>query len=129
MRLDIYFELTKNIYIFFKSQRRGNKMQWDPHDVVDNKVVSVSEWWISLKDHETLESRAGVYLFSNSKFDIKYVGHAGAGKMVKEVNAAIKKKKSKGATQVRALYTNSVDKAQSLENFLVQKYNPVNNRK
>jgi excinuclease UvrABC nuclease subunit len=104
-------------------------MQWDPHDVVDDKVVSVSEWWINLKEHETLEPRAGVYLFSNSKLDIKYIGHAGAGQMVQEVTNAMKKKKSKGASQVRALYTNSHQKAESLEKLLIQKYDPVNNRK
>ena len=104
-------------------------MQWDPNDVVDPKVVSASEWWINLKERENLEPRAGVYLLSNSKLDIKYIGHAGAGKMVQEISDAMKKKKSKGATQVRALYTNSNQKAESLEKFLVKKYDPVNNRK
>jgi excinuclease UvrABC nuclease subunit len=104
-------------------------MQWDPHDVVNPKVTSVSEWWINLKEKQKLEARAGVYLFSNSKLEIKYIGHAGAGKMIEEVTNSIKKKKNKGATQVRALYTNSNQKAQSLEKFLIQKYNPVNNRK
>ena len=104
-------------------------MKWDPHEVVDSRVASASEWWINLKDPETLESRAGVYLFANTKFDIKYVGHAAGGKMIKEVKNAINQKKSKGATQVRALYTNSKERAQSLEKYLIQKYNPVNNQK
>jgi excinuclease UvrABC nuclease subunit len=104
-------------------------MQWDPNEVVNSRVVAVSEWWINLKDFGELEARAGVYLFANSKYDIKYVGTAGAGKMVEEVRDAINKKKSKGATKIRALYTNSKEKAQSLQEYLIEKYNPVNNRK
>jgi excinuclease UvrABC nuclease subunit len=103
-------------------------MQWDPNEVVDSRVVSSSDWWINLKDYETLEARAGVYLFANTKYDIKYIGTAGAGKMLQEIKGAINKKKNKGATHVRALYTNSKAKAQSLKKHLVQKYNPVNNR-
>jgi excinuclease UvrABC nuclease subunit len=103
-------------------------MQWDPNEVVDSRVVSYSEWWINLKDFGELEPRAGVYLFANAKYDIKYVGTAGAGRMVEEIRDAINKKKSKGATKVRALYTNSNEKAQSLQEYLIEKYNPVNNR-
>lgn len=104
-------------------------MIWDPHEVVEPRVVTASEWWISLKELDKLEARAGVYLFANSKCEIKYIGHAGGGKMIEEIKTAVKKKKNKGATQVRALYTNSHDKAISLERFLIEKYNPVNNRK
>ena len=104
-------------------------MQWDPNEVVDSRVVSASEWWIKLEEFETLEQRAGVYLFANAKYEVKYVGKSGAGGMVEEIRDAINKKKSRGATQVRALYTNSNEKAQSLEKHLIEKYNPVNNRK
>ena len=103
-------------------------MQWDPKDVVDSRVVSSSEWWIDLKDHKKLEARAGVYLFANAKYDIKYIGTAGARRMVQEVRRAIDRKKSKGATKIRALYTNSTEKAQSLKKHLIKKYNPVNNQ-
>lgn len=108
---------------------RGNKMQWDPNDVVDPRVSAFSEWWINLKDHETLEARSGVYLFANAKYDIKYIGTAGAGGMVEGIRDATNRKKSKGATQVRALYTNSAEKAQSLRKYLLKKYDPINNRK
>ncbi|MGD9131246.1 MAG: hypothetical protein PVH73_06695 [Candidatus Bathyarchaeota archaeon] len=104
-------------------------MQWDPNDVVDYRVVTVSEWWIKLKDYEKLETKSGVYLFANSKYDIKYIGTAKAHGMIKAVKGAIDKKKSKGATQVRALYTNSTGKAQSLAERLIKKYNPANNQK
>lgn len=103
-------------------------MLWDPSDVVDSRVVSSSEWWIDLKDYKKLEARAGVYLFANAKYDIKYVGTAGARRMVQEVRRAIARKKSKGATKIRALYTNSTEKAQSLKKHLIKKYNPVNNQ-
>jgi excinuclease UvrABC nuclease subunit len=104
-------------------------MQWDPNDVVDSRVVAVSEWWIDLKDYKELESRSGVYLFANANYDIKYIGTAGAHGMTEEIKGAIDKKKSKGATKVRALYTNSKGKAKSLRKYLIKKYNPLNNRK
>ena len=103
-------------------------MQWDPNDVVDSRVVSSSEWWIDLKDYKELEAKAGVYLFANAKYDIKYIGTAGARRMVQEVRRAIDRKKSKGATKIRTLYTNSTEKAQSLKKYLIAKYNPVNNQ-
>jgi hypothetical protein len=103
-------------------------MQWDPNDVVDPRVVAVSEWWINLKDYTELEARSGVYLFANAKYDIKYIGTAGAHGMIEKIKGAIDKKKSKGATKVRALYTNSTGKATSLKKYLIRKYNPVNNR-
>jgi hypothetical protein len=104
-------------------------MQWDPNDVVDPRVVDVSEWWINLKDYTELEARSGVYLFANAKYDIKYIGTAGAHGMIKGVREAIDKKKSRGATKVRVLYTNAAGKAKSLRKYLIKKYNPVNNRK
>jgi excinuclease UvrABC nuclease subunit len=104
-------------------------MQWDPHDVVDSRIVDASEWWINLKDFETLEKRAGVYLFANSKYHIKYVGTAGANGMIDKIRDAISKKRCTGSTQVRALYTNSNKRAHSLEKYLIEKYNPVKNRK
>ena len=39
-------------------------MQLDPHDVVNPKVTSVSEWWINLKEKQKLESKSLNY--SNS---------------------------------------------------------------
>jgi hypothetical protein len=104
-------------------------MQWDPNEVVDTRVVSSSEWWIDIKEYEKLEPRAGVYLFANAKYGIKYVDSAAAGKMIEEIRTAIKSKKSRGATKVRALYTNSTEKAQSLKKYLIEKYDPVNNKK
>jgi excinuclease UvrABC nuclease subunit len=104
-------------------------MQWDPNDVVDSRVVDASEWWIDLNDYQELKARSGVYLLANANYDIKYIGTAGARNMVKEIKNAIDKKKSKGATKIRALYTNSKGKATSLKKLLIKKYNPVNNRK
>jgi len=104
-------------------------MQWDPNDVLDPRVSAFSEWWINLKDFETLESRSGVYMLANANYDIKYIGTAGSHGMTEEIRDAINRKKSKGTTKVRALYTNSTEKAQSLKKYLITKYNPVNNRK
>lgn len=110
-------------------------MTWEEKDEHDNRVTKASEW-ISLSSYKTeLEERAGVYIFADDDFDVKYIGKAGAGRMVVESNyimtfevySAIRREKDTGATQVKALYTNSDDVALKYENELIKKYNPPNN--
>ncbi|PHR44279.1 MAG: hypothetical protein COA32_14795 [Fluviicola sp.] len=118
-------------------------MIWEKADEEDNRVKKSSEW-ISLESYkDELEERSGVYIFANDDLDVKYVGKAGAGRMVVEnkdkqqeeevakfffeVYDAIRRKKNTGATQVKALYTNSSDMALQYEGILIKKYDPPNN--
>jgi len=101
-------------------------MIWDYSDHSDYRVVDYSRWR-NLENYGTFEPRAGVYLFANVDLHIKYVGKAGAGRMVDEIESAINRGKAYGATLVKALYTNSEEKALSLETALKEKYNPPNN--
>ena len=101
-------------------------MAWDDSDHRDYRVVEYSGWR-NLENYGTFEYRAGVYLFANVDLYIKYVGKAGAGRMVDEIQGAINRGKAYGATKVKALYTNSEERAASLEKALIDKYNPPNN--
>jgi excinuclease UvrABC nuclease subunit len=101
-------------------------MIWDNSDHGDYRVVAYSGWRY-LENYGTFEYRSGVYLFANANLQIKYVGKAGPGRMVDEIESAICRGKNYGATQVKALYTNSDDRATSLEADLINKYNPPNN--
>jgi len=101
-------------------------MQWDNADGRDWRVVA-SSGWTMLSNYGNLEARSGIYVFADSALQVKYVGKAGAGRMVLEIQSAINRGKSRGASQVRALYTNSDANAQSLEQALIAKYNPPNN--
>lgn len=101
-------------------------MAWDSSDHSDYRVVAYTGWKY-LENYGTFEYRAGVYLFANVNLQIKYIGKAGAGRMVIEIESAIGRGKAYGATQVKALYTNSDANALSLENDLIGKYNPPNN--
>lgn len=118
-------------------------MIWEEIDEKDKRVVEVSEW-IPLDSYKTaLEERAGVYVFADNDFDVKYIGKAGAGRMVVEnkakqqkkevskfffeVYSAIGRKKNTGATQVKALYTSSDARALEYEGELIKKYDPQNN--
>jgi excinuclease UvrABC nuclease subunit len=110
-------------------------MTWEKADEEDHRVDKPSEW-VSLDSYqEELEKRAGVYIFTDDDFDVKYIGKAGAGRMVVElkniktfeVYSAIKRLKNIGATQVKALYTNSDARALEYEGELIKKYNPPNN--
>lgn len=56
------------------------------------------------------------------------MGKAGPGRMVAEIQSAIGRGKDYGATRVKALYTNSDERATRLGVYLIDKYNPPNNR-
>lgn len=106
---------------------RNQRMIWDSFDHFDYRVVDYTGWRY-LENYGTFQHRAGVYLFANADLHIKYVGKAGPGRMVAEIEDAIRRAKDYGATLVKALYTNSDDRACSLETDLKTKYNPPNNR-
>jgi len=101
-------------------------MTWDSSDHLDYRVVAYTGWRY-LENYGTFEDRAGVYLFANADLYVKYVGKAGAGRIVAEIEDAIRRGKDYGATLVKALYTNSDANALSLESYLIDKYNPPNN--
>ena len=102
-------------------------MIWDTSDHVDYRVVGHTPRWRDMGDYETLEPRAGVYIFANANLQVKYVGKAGPGRMVVEITRAIRREKAYGATLVKALYANSDDEAKTLERDLIEKYKPPNN--
>jgi len=101
-------------------------MIWDSSDNSDYRVASYCEWK-NLEKCGTLENKSGVYLFANSDLHIKYVGKAGPRRMADEARDAIRRNKAYDASLVKALYTNSNDKASSLEANLINKYDPPNN--
>lgn len=117
-------------------------MKWVIIDKSESRVVEATEW-LPITEYKKLQARAGVYIFADDNFDVKYIGKAGAGrmivevartkekkevsKMIYEINSAIYRKKNTGATLVMALYTNSDDVALELEQELIAKYDPINN--
>ena len=101
-------------------------MKWDSRDHSDRKIVEYTGWR-HLTNYGTFQNRAGVYIFTNADLQIKYIGTAGAGRMVVEISSAIRRNKDYGATMVKAIYTNSTANARSLERDLIEKYNPPNN--
>ncbi len=101
-------------------------MSWDSSDHWDYRVVEYTRWRL-IWNYETLEPRAGVYIFANASLYVKYVGKAGPGRMVVEIESAFRRGKDYGATRVKALYTNSDDRAKTLERNLIGKYDPPNN--
>lgn len=104
----------------------GSEIEWDSSDQYDSRVVGF-ERWRELGNFEGLKPRAGVYIFVNVNWQMKYIGKACAGRMISEIYRAIDLWKDFGATRVKALYTNSSEKAQSLERDLIEKYDPPSN--
>lgn len=112
-------------------------MRWNENDEKDNRIVKATEWFPILGYDMFLEARAGVYVFADDEKDVKYIGKAGAGRMIVEgktvaimvfeVLSAINREKDHGALLVKALYTNSDSSALSLEGELIKKYDPPNN--
>ena len=101
-------------------------MEWDYKDHNDWRVVEYTGWRL-LSNYGSFQERAGVYIFANSALQVKYIGKAGPGRMVVEIQNAISRGKDYGATQVKALYTNSDVNANTLEQALIEKYKPPNN--
>jgi excinuclease UvrABC nuclease subunit len=108
-------------------QKTGKLLIWDSSNNLDYRVVSITGWRY-LENYETFAHRSGVYLLANADMHIKYVGKAGPGRMVAEIQSAISRGKDYGATRVKVLYTNLDERATSLEKDLIEKYNPPNNR-
>lgn len=101
-------------------------MEWDISDHQDWRVVDHTRW-LNIVNYQELEKRAGVYIFADINHQVKYIGKAGAGRIVDEIYNAINRGKDRGATLLKVLYTNSTANAQSLETYLINKYSPPNN--
>ena len=101
-------------------------MEWRYSDENDNRIVAKTSWY-NIENYENLENRSGVYIFADVNHQVKYIGKAGARRMVDEIADAISRGKDYGATRLKALYTNSDTNALSLERDLIYKYDPPNN--
>lgn len=101
-------------------------MIWKPHHARDSRVVESSSI-ILLENYTNLSARMGVYIFLDVNHHVKYVGKAGARRMVEEIANAIYRGKDRGATRVKALYTRTDANALSLETAIRQYYDPPNN--
>ncbi|GAI36477.1 unnamed protein product [marine sediment metagenome] len=101
-------------------------MIWESSDHSNWRVVE-NTGWRNIDNYGSFQARAGVYIFANVDLQVKYIGKAGAGRIVDEIASAIRRAKDWGATKVKVLYTNSSDNAASLERLLIDKYNPPNN--
>jgi len=104
----------------------GLGMKWNTRSGRDSRVVDRTGWK-GFSNYRSIDDRAGVYVFANAALQVKYVGKAGGGRLVEEIRSAISRGKAHGATKVMALYTNSGQKALSLEGYLKNKYKPPNN--
>lgn len=102
-------------------------MKWDPNDEKDPQIVEKGGWFL-LKNLEKAPNRSGVYIFVDDSEDVKYIGKAGARRLDEEIRNAINRGKNKGATRYGWLATNSNENALSLEQGLINKYNPPNNK-
>lgn len=107
-------------------------MKWNVTSEEDSRIIERSNW-ISIDEYTELKENSGVYVFANDDLDVKYIGKAGKRRMVLEhvqvfeIHSAICRGKDDGATQVKALYTNSNENALTLEKELIRIYTPDNN--
>jgi len=107
-------------------------MKWNVSSEKDSRIIENSNW-LPIDDYKELKENSGVYVFTNDDLDVKYIGKAGKRRMVLEhvhvfeIYSAICRGKDDGATQVKALYTNSNETALTLEKDLIRKYTPDNN--
>ena len=77
-------------------ERGRDFLIWDSNDHGNCRVVDYSGWKY-LENYGTFEFRSGVYIFANVDLQVKYIGMAGAGRIVDEINSALKRGKDYGA--------------------------------
>ena len=100
-------------------------MKWDTSEERRPELVGIQ----GLTEYvDRLQPSLGVYIFVNLSDEVKYVGRAGAGRMVIEIKDAVKRGKNKDDGWIKALYTNSEEAAVKLETELIRKYDPPNNK-
>jgi excinuclease UvrABC nuclease subunit len=101
-------------------------MKWNNLDANDYRVVKTSHWRF-IENYESLEARAGVFIFISIDNEVRYIGEASSYRMLEEISNAIEEGRDFGTVSVKALYTDSDAKAKSLERYLIKKYDPPNN--
>jgi excinuclease UvrABC nuclease subunit len=101
---------------------------WNYRDGQDSRVVDRGGWCTIKNISTNFPDRAGVYIFADSHLQVRYVGKAGGGLLKNEAMAATRRGKNRGATHATWLATNSSATALALEQKLIEKYNPPNNR-
>ncbi|MFT7614766.1 MAG: excinuclease UvrABC nuclease subunit [Parvicellaceae bacterium] len=102
-------------------------MKWKPHHAKDNRITSTSSIK-HLDNFKDLPIGRGVYILMDKNHHVKYVGKAGARRMVAEINDAINNRtKGRGATRVKALYIATENQAYAVETQLRHYYDPPNN--
>lgn len=107
-------------------------MEWDVNEDNDIRIAYKTDW-IKLEEYNEVDRRAGVYIFADDKFDVKYIGKAMERPSplehisVFEIYSAMLKGKANGALLVKALYTSSNEQARELDDEMVRKYSPANN--
>lgn len=75
-------------------------MEWDISDHHDWRVMDHTGW-LNIANYQNLEKRAGVYIFADISHQVKYIGKAGAGRIVDEIYNAMKRGKDRGATLLK----------------------------
>ena len=100
-------------------------MKWDTCEERRPEVVGIQGFTEKV---DRLQPGLGVYIFVNVSDEVRYVGRAGAGRMVTEIKDAVKRGKNKDDGWIKALYTNSEEAAIKLEAELTRKYDPPNNK-
>jgi hypothetical protein len=123
--------------VFFETSKSTNQniytMKWNDEDEKDTRVKETTEWYMFEFFSQFMKETSGVYVFADGEKEVVYIGKAGGTRMIvegediSEIKNAMYRLKHRGATHVKALYTEDGDIALDLEGDLIKKYNPVNN--
>lgn len=109
-----------------KISRQLVRKVWETNDCNLPLVVSDSSWRF-VNDFQDFKSCTGVFIFSTSSHQVKYVGYT-KGHCIKEAIAdAISENKDDGCALVKVLYTVTDNDARQIGKVLIEKYTPSNN--
>lgn len=83
--------------------------------------------WFFIYDFTKFSEGCGVFVFANSAHHVKYVGFATQNKFIDKIANSIVEGKDQYSNLVMAIYTETLEEAQNLTEYLIEKYKPENN--
>jgi len=109
-----------------KISRQLIRKVWETNDCNLPLVVSDSSWRF-INDFQDFKSCTGVFIFSTSSHQVKYVGYTNQDCIKEGISDAISDNKDHDCALVKVLYTVTHRDAKQIAKVLIEKYMPANN--
>jgi hypothetical protein len=90
-------------------------------------LIIKSSSWRFIHDFSSFKSCNGIFIFTNSAHQVKYINYAKEDCVLEAIANAIESGKDFNSTLVMVIYTGSKNDSKVIANILIEYYNPINN--